>query len=174
MDKLVNNFRVRAGYGGVVAVTVLAAGAVLFVSGQGRGRAARNDETNAAQASGPTLAPVAAKPPAFAAGTGNSTAGERRYLQACSACHGVGGLGQPHMGADLRDSRFIREQSDDALVAFVKKGRPFGDPKSVLGLSMPPLGGSPNLEEGQIRDIVAFLRTLQARAGAQAAEAQLN
>ena len=73
----------------------------------------------------------------------------------------------------MRDSRFIREQADEALVAFVKKGRPLGDPRSVLGLSMPPMGGSPTLEDGQIRDIVAFLRTLQARA-AQSTEAELN
>ena len=81
-------------------------------------------------------------------------------------------MGQPHMGANLRDSRFIREQTDEGLVAFVKTGRPFGDPRSVLGLSMPPMGGNPTLDDTQIRDIVAFLRTIQA--GTQGAEAGAN
>jgi hypothetical protein len=38
---------------------------------------------------------------------------------------------------------------------------------------MPARGGNPSLEDGQIRDIVAFLRAVQARAGDQDAEAKL-
>ena len=169
-----------------VAVTGLAAGAVLFVSGQGRwGRSgtvpkgdvptlqASEHHDNAAGPTGGSFASGPASPPPRAAVSESAVAGERRYLQTCAACHGPGGLGQPHMGANLRDSRFVREQSDDALVAFVKTGRPPGDPRSVLGLSMPARGGNPSLEDGQIRDIVVFLRTVQARARAQDAEAKL-
>jgi mono/diheme cytochrome c family protein len=181
MDKLINNFRWREGIWGVVAVTGLAAAAVLFVSG--RGKAQRNgtadapvteSRDNSAANTGGSFVQGTGKLQVHVASQANPLAGERRYLQACSACHGAGGMGQPHMGANLRDSRFIREQTDDALVAFVKKGRTLGDPSSVLGLSMPPMGGNSTLEDGQIRDIVAFLRTLQARASAQGTEAELN
>ncbi len=175
MDKLINNRRAR-GIHGAVVVTGLAAGAVLLVSGRSsvdrtatgaRGgtaiaRVSEGRDKPAGRSAGSVAG--AFKPPLGVLGAGNALAGERRYLQTCSACHGAGGMGQPHMGANLRDSRFVREQTDDALVAFVKAGRPLGDPKSVLGLSMPALGGNPTLEDRQIRDIVAFLRTFQARA----------
>jgi mono/diheme cytochrome c family protein len=179
MDKLVNNFRWREGIWGVAAVTGLAAAAVLLVSG--RGKAQRNGTADAPVTESRIISAgstgsfgAGAKPLFHVASHANTLAGERRYLQTCSACHGAGGMGQPHMGANLRDSRFIREQTDEALVAFVKKGRALGDPGSVLGLSMPPMGGNPTLEDGQICDIVAFLRTLQARASAQSGEAELN
>jgi mono/diheme cytochrome c family protein len=173
MDKLINNFRAHEGIWGVVAVTVLTAGSVLYVSGRSRGdqtargATAINLEDARRNSTGGSRASIAApaEVPLRVADKGNPAAGARRYLMTCSACHGTSGLGQPHMGANLRDSRFIREQNDEALAAFVKKGRAPGDPNAVLGLSMPPMGGNPTLDESQIRDIVAFLRTMQAGAG---------
>lgn len=106
---------------------------------------------------------LAPRPTAGRVHPADAVAGERRYKEACAACHGPAGLGQPHQGANLRDSRFVREESDEALAAFVKTGRPVGDPRSVLGLSMPPNGGSPLLDDAKVRDIVAFLRVLQSR-----------
>src|SRR5271155_3707102 len=103
MDKLINNFRWREGIWGVVAVTGLAAAAVLFVSG--RDRAQRNGTAdarvserrdNSAGNTGGSFGPGAAKPLFHVAIQGNTLAGERRYLQTCSACHGAGGMGQPH------------------------------------------------------------------------------
>lgn len=169
MKALINNFRLGGGICGAVAVTGLAAGALLYFCGHGP-----QQQRAVARATSESSASSATDLQQTIAALGSVAAGERQYLQTCAACHGPGGLGQPHMGADLRDSRFIREQSDDALVEFVKTGRPFGDPKSVLGLSMPAKGGNPTLQDGQIRDIVAFLRTVQAKAAAQGAEAGLN
>ena len=189
MDKLINNFSSRESKGiwGAVVVTGFAAGAILFASGHGNmGRSlftsqdkapiarTREHRETRARESAASMAISATPLPLRVAGKANAAAGERRYLQTCSMCHGAGGLGQPHMGANLRDSRFIREQSDEALVTFVKTGRPPGDTKSVLGLSMPPMGGNPTLDEGQIRDIVAYLRNVQSQARAQGAEAELN
>lgn len=176
MDAFINNINSRAALWGVVAVTAMTAAAVLFaISGVRRAGAGNHAVTqagaiagNSVGTSGGTYASGPASLPLEGLGKGGKHAGERRYLQTCAICHGPEGLGQPHMGANLRDSRFVREQSDAALVSFVKTGRPLGDPASVLGLSMPPMGGNPTLNEGQIRDIVSFLRTLQGPQGARA------
>lgn len=87
-------------------------------------------------------------------------AGRERFSRTCIACHGPTGQGIPHLGADLTHSRFIASQSDDALAAFIARGRQTGDPNSVLGLIMPPKGGDPSLDDASIRQLVAFLRTL--------------
>ena len=68
----------------------------------------------------------------------------------------------PHQGPDLRTSAFIRRQTDEQLVAFVRAGRLPSDPHSVMRLYMPPLGGDFSLREQDLTQIVAYLRTLQA------------
>ena len=141
MDKSRNKWAVKTALMGCITVCAVSAGSILLGSGQRE-----------------TVAHYG----------GNAVAGQRKYQQTCAACHGVDGQGQPHQGANLNASRFVRESSDEALVAFVKAGRAVGDPKSVLGLSMPPLGGNPTLEEEQLRDIVAYLRTLESAARAEA------
>lgn len=90
----------------------------------------------------------------------SAEAGRRRFALNCVACHGPEGKGIPHVGADLTQSRFIAAQSDDALLKFVATGRLPGDPHSVLGLTMPPRGGDPTLDDAGIRQIVDYLRTL--------------
>jgi mono/diheme cytochrome c family protein len=178
MDNNINNGRTKLGAWGT-AVTICAAGALLAVSGRSQlWRPSRQQVAPAAvlrdRLEVATAASTTVREESKSTVSGNASAGERRYLQTCAVCHGPSGLGQPHMGANLRDSRFIHEKSDEALLAFIKAGRPLGDPRSVLGLSMPPLGGNPTLEDGQLSDIVAFLRTLQANGAVQGAEAQVN
>lgn len=91
---------------------------------------------------------------------GDPQHGKELFGMTCIACHGPTGSGIPHLGANLRESRFIAARSDDELVAFIKKGRQPGEPNSVLGLMMPPKGGNPALDDNGIHDIVAFIRTL--------------
>lgn len=137
-------------------------------------------------AAGPTPAPsaapsAAASPtptPAAAANAGASpaagaaaftfdpaaaTRGKKVFMN-CIACHGKDGTGLPKLGADLAHSEFVATNSDEALVAFITKGRLASDPESKLKLNMPAKGGNPALKENQIKDVVAYVRSLQANA----------
>ena len=61
----------------------------------------------------------------------------------------------------MTSSEFIAELSDEELLAFVKTGRPIGDPLNTTGIDMPAKGGNPALADDQILDIIAYMRTLQ-------------
>lgn len=88
--------------------------------------------------------------------------GKALYGLSCIVCHGPEGRGVPSMGANLRDSRFVSIQTDESLAAFIKTGRPSDDPKSILKLTMPPNGGNPTLDDTARRQLVAYLRWMQA------------
>jgi cytochrome c5 len=95
--------------------------------------------------------------------------GKGFYQQSCVVCHGVNLQGMPHQGVDLRHSKFIASRSDLALQDFIKKGRTPTDPATLSGLAMPARGGNPSLSDGDLLDVVAFLRDVQKRAGAEPA-----
>jgi mono/diheme cytochrome c family protein len=102
------------------------------------------------------------------------TRGKTFYMQTCTICHGPNGQGRPHQGADLRLSKFVAGESDDALVNFLRKGRQPNDPKTVQGLVMPPLGGNPSLDDAALSDIVLFLRQMQSAARAEQVPGELG
>ncbi len=87
--------------------------------------------------------------------------GESLYQKTCATCHGADGHGMPKLGKDLHNNEFTQKLSDDELVEFLLKGRPAWDPLNERGVDMPPKGGNPTLTEQDLRQIVAFLRTLQ-------------
>ena len=95
---------------------------------------------------------------------GDPQHGRELFGMTCIACHGPSGSGIPNLGANLRESKFVASKTDPQLVDFIKRGRQPGEPGSVLGLMMPPKGGNPTLDDAGLRDIVAFIRTLQADA----------
>jgi mono/diheme cytochrome c family protein len=99
--------------------------------------------------------------------------GQMLYGSNCTACHGPRGYGVPRQGANLRESKFIAELSDDELVAFLKQGRTPADPRSTMGMLMPARGGNRALDNAALADVVTFLRELQeeARQNAGAAAA---
>ena len=103
---------------------------------------------------------------------GDPQHGRELFGMTCIACHGPSGAGIPHLGANLRESKFVAGKTDAQLVEFLKKGRQPGEPGSVLGLMMPPKGGNPALDDASLRDIVAFIRSLQADAKESLAGAQ--
>jgi len=86
--------------------------------------------------------------------------GKRAYMN-CIACHGKDATGLANLGADLLHSDFVRTNSDEALLAFVKKGRMASDPDSKLKLNMPAKGGNPAMKDNQIQDVIAYIRSLQ-------------
>lgn len=87
--------------------------------------------------------------------------GEEHFARVCAACHGPAGVGRPGFGKTLARSAFIQGLDDEALLAFIKKGRYPGDPQNTTGRGMPAKGGNPALSEDDLLDIIAYLRTLQ-------------
>lgn len=81
-------------------------------------------------------------------------AGERRFRQLCSGCHGArgeGGQGEGH-GPNLAASWEVRRLSNAQLSTLIRSG--------VRGTSMPPFA----LPEEQITEITAFVRSLNSPA----------
>jgi mono/diheme cytochrome c family protein len=87
--------------------------------------------------------------------------GKELTSQSCAACHGVDFNGVKNSGPSFFDNGFIQEQSDSDLIAFIKLGRPNNAPDNETGVAMPMYGGNPQLSDGDLADIVAFLRLLQ-------------
>lgn len=88
------------------------------------------------------------------------TRGKTLFSQTCSVCHGPDGKGVPNLGKDLVDSKFIAQQTDDQLLEYVQKGRAANDPLNTTGIAMPARAGNPSLTDDQIRDIIAYIRTI--------------
>jgi mono/diheme cytochrome c family protein len=112
----------------------------------------------------PTGAGTASTPPAVAPAQvlkGDPVAGKDEFMTYCSSCHGPDAKGMPHLGKDLVTSQFFSSKTDAELIAYVKRGRPVDDPLNTTGVPMPPKGGNPALQDRQIADIIAYVRTLR-------------
>jgi disulfide bond formation protein DsbB len=92
---------------------------------------------------------------------GDATAGQAAYTATCVACHGPDAKGVTGLGKDLTTSQFLNERTDEEMLAFLLAGRPASDPLNTTGVDMPPKGGNPAMTEDDLKNIVAYLRTLQ-------------
>jgi disulfide bond formation protein DsbB len=90
--------------------------------------------------------------------------GTRVYASTCIACHGPDAKGLPNLGKDLVHSEFIKKLDDDALLAFIKRGRDPSDPLNTTKILMPPKGGNPALSDDDLLDVIAYVRSLQKQA----------
>jgi disulfide bond formation protein DsbB len=90
-----------------------------------------------------------------------SLKGYGSYAASCSACHGANAEGMEGLGLPLSTSGFVLGASDKDLVNFIKTGRPVWDEANSTGLDMPPKGGNPAITDGDLEEIVAFLRAAQ-------------
>lgn len=98
--------------------------------------------------------------------TSDISAGARLYAMTCVSCHGADGRGLPKLGKDLVTSEFVKTTTDDeALIAFLAKGRSTSDPANTTKVDMPPRGGNPALNDDRLFQIVAYLRWLQKHPG---------
>ncbi len=114
--------------------------------------------------SGPaTPTPPAVNPDAekYAALVGDAAKGSTAFNQSCTACHGPDGTGVEGLGKDLVASEFAIGMPDAELILFLTRGRPTSDPLNTTGIDMPSKGGNPALDEQDLADIVAYLRTLE-------------
>lgn len=90
--------------------------------------------------------------------------GEQLFLQ-CAACHGPDARGLPNLGKDLVTSEFVAGLTDEALLEFIKTGRPIWDPLNTTGIDMPGKGGNPALADEHILAIIAYIRSLSPGGG---------
>jgi disulfide bond formation protein DsbB len=122
------------------------AGLTLLLLLSGCGRSDRNTEAEAAAAE--------------SGAPGDLAAGQELYGLSCIACHGPTAEGVPGLGPDLTENEFLDTESDTAVAEFIKQGRPANDPANTTGIAMPPKGGDAALTDGDIQDIVAYLRSI--------------
>lgn len=87
--------------------------------------------------------------------------GHEVFERTCATCHGSDGFGKPSLGKDLVHSNFVYGQSDDALAAFVARGRDAADPANTTKIAMPPKGGNAMLTDKDLARVVIYMRGLQ-------------
>ena len=90
-------------------------------------------------------------------------AGRTTFMMVCAACHspkatGIKGLGKPLIG-----SVFFNGHTDAELLAFLQKGRPVTDPLNTTGVMMPARGGRPTLTDDDLKNVIAYIRSLNAK-----------
>ena len=110
--------------------------------------------------------PATSPPPVSSESTspppqGDPVAGDQIFSSTCSACHGPSAEGLTGLGPALVNSSFVSSLSDQELVTFLEVGRPADHPDNTTGIAMPPKGGNPSLSDDDLRDVVAYLRTLR-------------
>ncbi|PKL77128.1 MAG: hypothetical protein CVV27_06750 [Candidatus Melainabacteria bacterium HGW-Melainabacteria-1] len=89
------------------------------------------------------------------AAAGNAANGKKLYAAQCTVCHGVLGKGDGPAGKslkpparDLSSGVFKYGSSDAALAKLIKTGKS-------------PMPGFANLSDQQLKDLVAYIRTLK-------------
>jgi disulfide bond formation protein DsbB len=92
---------------------------------------------------------------------GDPAAGQQAFLVTCIACHGADAKGVTGLGKDLTTSEYLHSHTDEEMLAFLMAGRPASDPLNTTGIDMPPRGGNPAFTDTDLKNIVAYLRTLQ-------------
>ena len=93
-------------------------------------------------------------------GSQEVASGQRLFMANCGLCHGQDAAGKPKLGKGLRDNEFVDNLSDDELVVLLQEGRRANHPLNERGVDMPPRGGNPGLTDDDLRQIVAYLRSL--------------
>jgi disulfide bond formation protein DsbB len=91
---------------------------------------------------------------------GDPVNGAALYQGSCQACHGPEGTGIEGLGKPWVGSEFINSTSNEDMVEFLKVGRPSDDPLNTTGIAMLPRGGNPSLTDDDLKDLVAYMRTL--------------
>ena len=100
--------------------------------------------------------------------TSDIASGAQLYAMSCISCHGADARGIAKLGKDLVVSTFVKDMTDDeALIAFLSKGRSTSDPLNTTKVDMPPRGGNPALNDDRLFQVVAYLRWLQKNPGKQ-------
>ncbi|MCA9275315.1 MAG: cytochrome c [Phycisphaerales bacterium] len=86
--------------------------------------------------------------------------GKAIFKSTCAACHGEDGKGLPNLGKDWTTSEFIANSTDEEMLEFINAGRSIEDPANTTGVLMPPKGGNPSLTDEDIKNVIAYMRSL--------------
>jgi len=92
---------------------------------------------------------------------GDPEAGRTAFLTTCITCHGQDAKGITGLGKDLTTSEFLLSHTDEQMLAFLLEGRRASDPLNTTGVDMPPKGGNPAFIDDDLKNIIAYLRTIQ-------------
>ena len=84
--------------------------------------------------------------------------GREVFLQYCAICHAPDAGGIPGLGKNLLESEFVRSTNNEDLRAFIIKGRSVDNPANTTGVAMPARGGNSMLSDGEIDQIINYLR----------------
>ena len=135
--------------------------ALLFVCAVGVLAAGLYGEAPAADAPGQTRTPAPATAGERPHPAADPDAGRQAYAAYCATCHGPKGDGNGPMSAMLNprparhsDGAHMRTLSDEYLFTIIKEGGP------AVGKSPMMTAWSSTLSDDQIRDLVAYIRTL--------------
>lgn len=85
----------------------------------------------------------------------STMSGKEVYQQTCIACHGAEGRGAFAGVPDFTDPEGRLSKSDEELLENVTNG--FQTPGSPM--AMPPRGGNGNLTDGDLRNVIKYLRS---------------
>lgn len=93
---------------------------------------------------------------------GDVAKGKEIFTGNCVSCHGPDGKGITGLGKNLvQRSEWMKKQSNEQLLAFIKTGRPASDPLNTTHVEMPPRGGNPDLTGEDLTNVVAYIRSIQ-------------
>lgn len=93
---------------------------------------------------------------------GDAVKGREAYSSTCVSCHGADAKGMIGLGKSLvTPTDWMKAQSDQALLDFLKLGRPATDALNTTKVDMPPKGGNPALTEDDLKNIIAYIRSIQ-------------
>lgn len=89
---------------------------------------------------------------------GNPADGDQIFNSICSSCHGERGITEiPGIPVFAKGERM--NKTDEQLKKSIKNG--VNNPNNPAGMAMPPYGGGPAMNDKQISDVIAFIRTLK-------------
>ena len=93
-----------------------------------------------------------------AGAAGNPADGEQAFESICSSCHGAVGITEiPGIPVFSNGERM--DKSDEQLKNSIRNG--VNNPNNPAGMVMPPFGGGPVLDEKQLSDVIAYIRSLK-------------
>ncbi len=100
------------------------------------------------------LVAAAREPLAACSLPGNPQAGKAVYEETCIACHGKNGRGAIPGVPNMTATGGSLSKPDDVLIANITNG--FRSGKAPL--SMPPLGGNPDLTDDDVVNVLGYMR----------------
>jgi cytochrome c oxidase cbb3-type subunit III len=91
--------------------------------------------------------------------SGDPENGRKLYQPYCSNCHGLEGSGKKKMGTVLASPQYLQHTTDEQIWVTTA----FGREDTRMGPSLKGLDGARQLSESDISDIVAYIRSLEAK-----------